>query len=115
MTVFSGVGSPGSVNATNGGKVYAINTLGTSPSTVIAANPSRLGITFHNPGTNTAYVAPTLTATGAALTPSLAALGGTFQIFPGGLLIISGECQGAWQAFVASGSNQPLTVMETNV
>lgn len=111
----TGPGSPLAFSAANGGKVWPINTLGTSPIPVIGGNPSRQSITFHNPGTINVYVAMVSNAVGAVLTPSLAALGGTFVVFPGGFLIITGECQLAWQAFSASGSNNPITVMESNI
>jgi hypothetical protein len=112
----TGVGSPGTVASASGGKVTPINALGTSPITVIAGNPQRVSITFHNPSAISIYVAPLITATGAALVPALpSTLGGTFQVFPGGLLIVTGECQVGWQAFAASGSTAALTIMESNV
>lgn len=121
----AGVGSPGSVGPTSGGKIYAYNNLGTSPQVVAQANQSRQSITFHNPGTvdivvfpskvqglNTAPASPT----DQTLTPTTLALGGGFRVYGnGGQLTISGECQGAWQALAISDSNNPLTVMETNV
>ena len=119
MTTFSGVGSSPSVGPTSGGKVYAYNNLSTTPETVAAANQSRVSITFHNPGTVNAYVAPAnvqTTGTNAALSPTTSALGGCLLILSGGgQLTISGECQGAWQGFSASGSGNPLTVIDTNV
>lgn len=115
MATFSGVGSPGTVASASGGKVTPFIISGTFPTLAIAGNPQRQSITFHNPGTINIYVSPTLTATGAALNPSLGALAGCFIIFPGALLIISGECQTPWQAFAASGSNNPLTIMESNI
>jgi len=114
MIIF-GVGSPGTVGPASGGKVTANNLITTTPAIVIAANPSRASITFHNPGgTVTLYVAPVLNAQGQSLVVGLGALGGSFQLLPGGLLTLSGEVQGAWQAFAASGSN-PLTIMESNL
>jgi hypothetical protein len=96
--------------------VTAVNSLGTSPAPVIGANPSRTSITFHAPGANDIYVAPTQVLSGGTsvnLTPSLAALGGTYHIFAGGSLTISAPAASqAWQALAASGSNQPLTIME---
>jgi hypothetical protein len=115
MTIYTGVGSPGTVSTASGGKITPINNLGTSPIQVVAGNPARQTITFCNPGTIVIYVAPLITLTGATLTPSLAALGGCFPVFPGGLLIITGECQVGWQALAASASNNPLTVMESNL
>ena len=96
--------------------ITAVNTLGTSPVQVIGANPARQQITFHAPGSNDIYVFPTQVLVGGAnstLTPSLSSLGGGFRIFAGGDRTISAPaaCQ-AWQALAASGSNQPLTIME---
>jgi hypothetical protein len=103
-------------SAASGGKVYAVNNLGTSPIQVVPANSSRQKLTFHNPGTQDVFVSPAVTATGTTLTPSLAALGGTFRIFAnGGTLIVEGECQTAWNAFAAANANNPLTVMDSNV
>lgn len=107
------VGTP--FGPTSGGKVTAINTLGTSPIQVVGANPQRGGITFANPGSVLAYVAPLTNASGQSLVPSLAALGGCFPVGAGGIITLTGECQGGWQAFSASGSNNPLTVSESNV
>jgi len=103
------------IGPTSGGKVTAINTLGTSPLQVLAANPQRTTLTFHAPGTIDIFVAPSVNAQGQALVPSLGSLGGTFHIFAGGTLILTGEIQGSWQAFAASSTNQPLTIMESNV
>jgi hypothetical protein len=107
---------PGGVLAfatANGGKVYA-PTLGTSAAQVIAANALRQSLIFTNPGTVTLYVAPMLNAVGQSLIVNAGALAGAFQLPAGATLILGGECQGAWQAFGASGGI-PLTVMESNV
>jgi hypothetical protein len=103
------------IGPASGGKVTPINNLGTVALQVIGPNAYRSMITFANPGTVTVYVAPLLNAQGAAFTPSLAALGGTFPVFAGGLLTLTGECQTGWQAFAASGTNNPFTVSESNV
>lgn len=116
MAINTGVGSPGTIASASGGKVTPINGLGTAPITVIGGNPQRVSITFHNPGAISVYVAPLITALGAALVPALPnTLGGTFQVSPGGLLIITGECQVGWQAFAANGATASLTIMESNV
>lgn len=105
--------------AGNGGKFYSSNTINTTPAQVIAANPSRISITFHNPGDVDIYIAPTqvmVNGSLATLTPSTVAKGGCFLIFAnGGTLIITGECQGAFQAFSASSSGKPLTISESNL
>jgi hypothetical protein len=104
-------GGPLTFFSANGGKSTAIS-LGTSAAPVIGVNPERQTIMFHNPGTSAAYIAPTTTATGAPLVPTLSALAGTFQIPAGGTLVLTGEMQIAWQG--ASMGN-PLTVFESNV
>ncbi len=124
MSIFSGVGSSPSVGPTSGGKVYAFNNIGTSPQVVAPANTSRTQITFYNPGPVTIYIAPVnvqalnsipASITNQALTPTLSALGGCFIIGGGGGYIpLTGECQGAWQAFAISGTTNALTVVDTN-
>lgn len=105
--------------AGNGGKFYSSNAVSTTPAQVIAANPGRVSLTFHNPGDVDIFVAPTqvmVSGSLATLTPSTSALGGCFRIFAnGGTLIITGECQGAFQAFSASSSGKPLTISESNL
>ena len=120
MTIFGGVGASLVVSAASGGKVYANNSISTTPQQVIAGNPSRTQITFHNPGTVDVFIAPTtvLNASGAsaALNPNTTLLGGCFRVFAnGGTLVVSGECQGAWQAFSATGLTNSLTIMDTNL
>jgi hypothetical protein len=125
MTTFVGVGSPGSVGPTSGGKVYAFNNLDTTPIVVAPASQARTTIAFFNPGTVNIYVAPVnvqannsipSSITNSALTPSTSALGGCWLIpAGGGFIALTGECQGSYQAFAASGSNNPLTVTDSNV
>lgn len=120
MTIFGGVGGAQVFSSASGGKIYAYNNISTTPAVVVAANPSRTQITFHNPGTVDIFIAPStvLNASGAsvALTPNTTILGGCFRVFAnGGTLVISGECQGAWQAFSATGITNALTVMDTNL
>jgi hypothetical protein len=111
--IFWGVGASGSVGATNGGKVSASNP-GTSGAQVLAANVARQSATFHNPGGTNVFVYPMLNATGAVNSPTAANPAGAFIVMPGGLLTVSGECQGAWGAFGASATNY-LTTMESNL
>lgn len=118
--ITTGVGSPGAISSASGGLVSGTNTLSTIPQQILSVNPSRQSFTVHNPGTVDAYVAQTTQLVGgtdAPFTPSFpSALGGCFLVFAnGGTLEISGECQKAWQAFSASGSNNPLTVMVSRV
>lgn len=120
MTIFSGVGAPATVGPASGGKVYAFNALdATTPQEVAPANPSRRGLTFHNPGDVDMFIFPQyVQTTGAnvANTVTTSALGGAFRVYAnGGTLIISGECQGAWYALAASSTGKPLTVMDSNI
>lgn len=109
-------------NGASGGKVYGYNNISESGLVQIAAiNPSRIRLTFHNPGTNDIFVAPVViqtTGTNVAFSPSNAALGGCIRVYAnGGQFIIEGECQGAYQAFAVTdaGTTNPLTVIDTNV
>lgn len=124
MFIVSGVGSPGAVGAASGGKIYAFNTLTSTPQIVAPASPQRSSISFYNPGTVNVYIAPVYvqalntigTLTNQALTPSATALGGCFIVYGGGgSLVLSGECQGAWQAFTPPNTTNPLTVSDNNV
>lgn len=111
------VGSPGSAQSANGGKVTAFNNIGNvTPVVLLAANGNRVQLTFHNPGANDILVYPTTNSLGAANAPTVAAPGGGFRVFSnGGMLTITGECQQAWSALSFAGTNQALTVMESNV
>lgn len=109
------------VGPASGGKIYALNSLTTTPVVVAPANPSRVQITFHNPGTVDALVGPASAFTSATdsapttLAPTTTVYGGCFRVYAnGGTLILTGECQGSWQALSASGSSNPLTVMDSN-
>lgn len=129
MTIFSGVGAPGTVSSASGGKVYAYNNIDAAGNTVVApANPSRVSLTFHNPGSNDIFIAPLYvqntpgfvptTNANTSLSPTNSTLGGTWRVFAnGGSLTITGECQGSWQALAVTGAGaaNPLTVMESNV
>lgn len=110
-------GSPLTTSSASGGKVWAFNNIGNAaPVQVLAGNPARQTITFHNPGAQDIFVFPQTDANGNAIAASNAALGGTFRIYAnGGALIITGECQQAWSAFAASATNNPFTAMESNV
>jgi len=115
-------GSPGTGSIANGGKIYAYNAIGTTAVQVALANPARQSITFHNPGTVDLFIGPSVAFqsgnnnTPTTLVPTTSALGGTFRVYGnGGQLTVTGECQGAWQALAASGSTNPLTVMDSNI
>src|SRR5882672_3744035 len=127
--ISTGPGSPLAFSSASGGKVYGYNNIAeATPRVVAQPNPSRQKITFHNPGSNDIFIAPsfvqntlgtaTTNPTNTALVPSNAALGGCWRVYGnGGVLSIEGECQGAWQAFAVTGAGttNPLTVMESNV
>lgn len=117
MSIFSFPGSPGAAQTANGGKVYPFNNIGNvTPVAILAANPQRVSVTFHNPGSNDILVYPTTQATGSANAPTAASPGGGFRVYAnGGTLLVTGECQQAWAALSFSGTNQALTVMESNV
>lgn len=111
----TGPGSPLAFGAASGGKVTPVNNLATVWVQVIAINANRQSITFHNPGTNTIYIGMMFTVVGSLLAPTLSSLGGTFALLPGATMTFTGECQLAWGAIAATASNNPLTIMESNV
>ena len=127
--ISTGPGSPLAFSSASGGKVYGYNNIDdTIPIVVAQANTQRQSITFHNPGPNDIFIGPVFvqnilgtaptTPSNVALTPSNAAQGGCWRVYGnGGVLVITGECQGAWQAFALTGTGgaNPLTVMESNV
>lgn len=120
MGIIGIVGGAQSFAQANGGKIRAYNNISTTPAVVLAANQYRQRVIFHNPGDVDIFIAPSVALNSAgsdvALSPTTSALGGCWRVFSnGGTLEISGECQGAWQAFAASGSSKPLTVMDSNV
>jgi hypothetical protein len=129
MTILGGVGASLVFSSASGGKIYGYNNIGeAAPRVVAQQNPSRVSITFHNPGASDIFIAPVntqntvgtapTTPTNSPLIPTNAALGGSFRVYGnGGALVISGECQGAWQALAVTGAGaaNPLTVMESNV
>lgn len=113
--IVGGPGQPLTVSSASGGKVTAVNNLGTAPLSVIGANPARQKITFHNPGTVNLYVFCRVDVNGNLQTCSLASLGGSYVIFPGAVFELTGECQRSYSAFAASGVNNPLTITESNL
>ncbi len=89
-----------------------INTLGTTVIVLVAANAFRHGIVFHNPGTVSAYIYPTNITTA----PTTALVGGSILIDPGGTVAFPSmgfsNVSCGWSGFIATGSSQPLTVLE---
>lgn len=119
MSIFSIVGGSRTNASASGGKINVFNAISTIPQPVALANPQRVQIIFHNPGAVDIYIAPlvVLNAAGSniAFTPALGSLGGCFLLFANGAtLTITGECQIGWQALSASGTTNPLTVMDSN-
>lgn len=127
MTIIAGgVGAPLAFSSASGGKVYGYNNISNlAPIVVARANTSRQRIRFHNPGTEDIFIGPSnvqntlgtapTQGSNTPLAPTTAALGGMFRVYGnGGVLEISGECQGAWQALAAAGTTNPLTVMDSN-
>lgn len=128
MTILGGVGASQVFSSASGGKVYGYNNIAEAAAIVVApANPSRTKITFHNPGANDIFIAPSFVQnvlgtsptnpSNVALVLSNALLGGSRRVYGnGGTLEISGECQGAWQALAVTGAGatNPLTVMDSN-
>jgi hypothetical protein len=117
--IITSVGSPGTISSASGGRVYAFNNLSTTPQQVVGQNSARQSITFHNPGTVDIFVAPAFVqnnGSDVALIPTPTTLGGCFRLYAnGGTLVVSGECQKPWQSFSATGSSNPLTVIDSNV
>lgn len=117
MGLIAGIGSPQAFSSASGGKMHAFNTLNAAGGVEVAPqNPSRVTLTFHNPGTVDALVYPAINSFGNFISPSNASRGGAFLVFAnGGTLVISGEIQTAWNAISVSGANNPLTVMDSNI
>ena len=88
-----------------------INTIATAASVAIAANTTRHGIMFHNPGGTTIFLYPTTIS----IAPTLASTGGAFALYGGGTLQFSPlnfpNVSCGWSAFGA-GAAMPLTVVE---
>ena len=84
------------------------STLGTSSVQIIAANPNRRGILFHNPGPNTVAVCPS------NLNAIIGA--GSMVILPGDekRIMATGRIRVncAWKAIASTGSSNYLTVLE---
>lgn len=126
--ISTGPGSPLAFSSASGGKVYGYNNINeTTGIVVVQANPSRQKITFHNPGANDIFIAPSVVQnvlgtaptnpSNVALVITNAALGGSRRVYGnGGTLEITGECQGAYQALAVTGAGttNPLTVTDSN-
>ena len=117
--ISTGPGSPLAFSSASGGKVYAYNNLTVNPQLAVPANTQRQSVTFHNPGIVDIFIYPQFvinTGSNVALVPAVGALGGCYRVYGnGGTLVITGECQGQWGAFAASGVSNPLTVTDTNI
>jgi|SRR5580700_6270293 hypothetical protein len=95
------------------GNVSASNAIGTSFTQVIASNPNRRRITFHNPGTINLYVGPMVLSSGAPNAPTLSLLAGVFIVLPGSDRIVDGACQTAWGAMASTGGANSITISES--
>ena len=86
--------------------------LGAASTAILPQNPQVQKVTFHNPGTNTLYVCQATDANGNALTAGPNP--GNWEIFPGGFFVYTGNGAGAaWLAAASTGSNNPLTVAQS--
>lgn len=130
MSVISIAGGAQAYSLASGGKLYKFNNIGsTFPAgyvNVAPANPSRRSIIFHNPGTEDIIVFPDyVNNSGSTFNQHISSAvdqtapdnrGGGFLVFAnGGTLTLTGECQDAWNAVAVDGSDNPLTVMESNI
>jgi hypothetical protein len=87
-----------------------IGTLGTTWAQVLAADSQRRGVVFHNPGSQNLRVAP------ANLTVQPSAGQGAILIYPDEEFELYADdehmnCSQAWMAWVDSGSNQPISIL----
>jgi len=97
-----------------GGATIALNNVGTAGAQVIGPDQSRKSISFGNPNASvTLYVYQTVDINGNALNPSVGSPGGAWPIFAGAILTWTGDIQGAWGAFAASGSTNGLSVLSS--
>ena len=103
----------------SGGLVYAFNSISTTPQPILSPDPARVSVTFHNPGPVDIFIGPMMiqnSGTDSPLVPNVALLGGCFRVYAnGGALTLTGEVQKQWQAFSASGVNNPLTVVMSRI
>lgn len=120
MSVVSIVGGPGAVAGASAGRTYVFNNINATTNTLVAPGLAmRRKITFINPsGTVIVYVSMVnafdfTQGTTFTFVPTLAALGGTIPVFPGGMVVIDGDCQRQWQALAASGTANPFTVLDS--
>lgn len=95
-----------SINSPNGSGVL----LGTASAAAIGANPVRRGISFHNPGSVNLALCPAnlVAAIGAGSIILLPGQTKTFMAHPKSRIRVN--C--GWNARAATGSNNPLTVLE---
>lgn len=108
-TVFAFPGGAAAAGPASGGKCTPVNNVGTTGAQVVAANGNRQSITFCNPGSVAIYIYPM------SVPVTSVALGGSVPLGAGGIVTLQGECQGAFGALAASGSGNPLTILESNI
>lgn len=115
MTVLSIVGGSQANASASGGKVTGATVSNAVAAVVIAANPQRRKLVFHNPGTNDIYVAPSVNASNVAIVLTAGVAGSFLVVGNGGTWTFDGgEIQGAWQA-IAMTAPSPLTIMDSNI
>lgn len=86
------------------------NAIGTAAVQVLSGEPSRRSITFHNPNYDSSGGTDLLVAQSA--TPTFAAPGGGFIVFPGASLPFVGDAaQGPWYVTARAGSGKGVTVV----
>jgi len=83
-------------------------TLTTGSTQILNQNTQAQKVTFHNPGTVSVFVCQATDLNGNALTPG--ALPGNWQIFPGGLLIVTGNGVGSAWLGAAETETNPITI-----
>ena len=98
------------------GTTTAVSNIGTTPVAAIAQNSARQSITFINPNVSLGinlFVAQATDVNGNALTPG-DGHAGSIPLLPGAILLISGQCQCAWNVVAATGSTSGLTIIESD-
>lgn len=86
----------------------AVSGLGTASTQVIAANPTRRGVLFHNPGSVNVAVCPANLTAVIGAGSRIIFPGSEFRLFAAGRVRVN--C--AWKAIAASGAANKLTVLE---
>lgn len=99
---------PGETNSTPVGYGPLV---GTAPSQVIGANPTRSTLVFYNPGMSQVAICPVNPPWVPSLTPTIGGAGSVTLSTNGTAVFDTLVCTAAWQA-VAAVANSPLTIYE---